>query len=48
MNPTILLVDDDLEVLHGLMRNLRKEPYQFRTAYRPRKLWAFSRAIPST
>jgi len=26
------LIDDDLHVLQGLVRNLRKEPYQFRTA----------------
>jgi len=32
MSQTVLLIDDDLAVLQGLIRNLRKEPYQFRTA----------------
>lgn len=32
MSFTVLLVDDDLSLLQSLMRNLRKEPYEFRTA----------------
>jgi adenylate cyclase len=32
MNPTVLLVDDELTVLQALIRNWRKEPFQVRTA----------------
>ncbi|MBI3410181.1 MAG: response regulator [Planctomycetes bacterium] len=32
MSHTVLFVDDDLGVLQALMRRLRKEPYQIRTA----------------
>ena len=36
MNPTVLLVDDEPEVIEGLKRSLRKLPYDF--------LWAYSGA----
>lgn len=32
MQPTVLLVDDDPNVLHGLARTLRHQPYQLHTA----------------
>jgi DNA-binding NtrC family response regulator len=32
MKFTVLLVDDDLALLQSLIRNFRKEPYEFRTA----------------
>ena len=32
MTPTVLLVDDDAEVLHALARMLQKQPYQLYTA----------------
>lgn len=32
MQPTVLLVDDDPHVLHGLARALRHQPYQLHTA----------------
>ncbi len=32
MDHTVLLVDDDTNVLHGLARALRKQPYQIYTA----------------
>src|SRR3989304_5476548 len=32
MKPTVLLVDDDDNILYGLVRALRKQPYQLLTA----------------
>lgn len=32
MTQTVLLVDDDLSILHGLIRNWRKEAFRVRTA----------------
>ncbi len=32
MEKTVLFVDDEPEVLHGLLRSLRKEPYRFLSA----------------
>ena len=32
MTQTVLLVDDDLSILHGLVRNWRKESFKVRTA----------------
>ena len=32
MTKTVLFVDDDLAVLQALMRRMRKEPFQLRTA----------------
>ena len=32
MKPIVLLIDDDENVLNGLVRSLRKEPYQLLTA----------------
>lgn len=30
--PTVLLIDDDVNILHGLTRALRRQPYRFLTA----------------
>src|SRR5438477_10649227 len=30
--PSVLFVDDDLSVLHALVRRMRKEPFEHRTA----------------
>jgi ActR/RegA family two-component response regulator/tRNA A-37 threonylcarbamoyl transferase component Bud32 len=32
MNSSVLFVDDDLDILRGLMRCMRKQPFRFRTA----------------
>ena len=32
MKPIVLLIDDDENVLNGLVRSMRKEPYQLLTA----------------
>ncbi len=39
MTPTVLLVDDDLRVLHALVRRLRTEPFQIRTATTAEEAW---------
>lgn len=31
-SPTVLLIDDDVNILHGLTRALRRQPYRFLTA----------------
>ena len=46
MNPIILLVDDDENLLHGLVRTLRRQPFQIYTARSGEEAIAVIKAHP--